>query len=162
MQIAENGKLSPCTPRIWAAQKLLVEFRWLGFARLVGPIERKLLCGACQHVYKFWVGHRRPRFLAARWESIGWSRPEILGMYKTSSTSKEIVSRASGLGHNNHARIKPLNPHARARMGEARLFALHRLKLHIRTSVRGLTEGLGRFQSATGKYGWKDSQKLWV
>ncbi len=66
MQITEKRQLSPLGLWIWAAEEPLVEFRRARLARLVGPIQRKLLSGARKHVHEFGVGRWRPRLLTAK------------------------------------------------------------------------------------------------
>ncbi len=54
----QNGSTEPTrlVKLVMAAQEPLGDFRRLGFAELIAPIDKEVICGVRQHVYKLRAG----------------------------------------------------------------------------------------------------------
>ncbi len=82
--------------RIWAAKEPLIDFGRLRLAGLIGPIYRELLSGVRKHVQELasWPLGGRASVKAGPKSS-----ESEAAVNNTSSSPKETVSHASGLGY---------------------------------------------------------------
>ncbi len=100
MQIAEKWQLSPFRLGMCTDEEPLVELRSSRLAGLIGPIQRELFGGARKHVQKLRVGRASwPLGGSASAKAGPKSSESEAAVCRISSSPKETVSRALGLGN---------------------------------------------------------------
>ncbi len=118
MQIAEKWQLPPFRLEMCTAEKPLVEFRSLRLVGLIGPIQHELLGGARKHVHKLRVGRASwPLGGSASAKAGPKSSESEAAVCRISSSPKETVSRALGLGNRKSCK-NSTGEFARTRSGE--------------------------------------------
>ncbi len=118
MQIAEKWQLPRFRLGICTAEKPLVEFRSSRLAGLIGTIQRELLGGARKHIHKLRVGRASwPLGGSASAKAGPKSSESEAAVCRISSSPKETVSRALGLGNRKSCKNSTSGV-ARTRSGE--------------------------------------------